>query len=125
RIPSNQNPAYQEYCRAMGVQADENDVIVLLSTIGRKGPSSFIFYPIYQHTITSTELLKYRKFLGFTTREFAHVFELTQASLTALERNRVKGTSLFRKLEIILAYPAVALNFLLINGGILVREKFV
>ena len=36
RIPSRQNPAYPEYCLAMGIDPEESDLIILLSTIGRK-----------------------------------------------------------------------------------------
>ena len=38
RIPSRQNPAYPEYCYAMGIDPKESNPLVLLSTIGKKGP---------------------------------------------------------------------------------------
>src|SRR5688572_13987600 len=38
RIPSVQNPAYPEYCRAMGIDPKERDPLILLSTVGSKGP---------------------------------------------------------------------------------------
>ncbi|MCB1107049.1 MAG: hypothetical protein KDK76_03020, partial [Chlamydiia bacterium] len=43
RIPSKNNPSYPEYCQSVGISVDEENVFVLLSTIGRRGPSSFIF----------------------------------------------------------------------------------
>jgi HipA-like protein len=43
RIPSQQNPAYPEYCQLARIDPKERDQLILLSTIGRKGPSSFIF----------------------------------------------------------------------------------
>jgi len=52
RIPSRRNPAYPEYCAAVGIDSKEKDPLILLSTIGRKGPSSFIFYPLYDRQIT-------------------------------------------------------------------------
>ncbi|MDP1609159.1 MAG: HipA N-terminal domain-containing protein [Chlamydiales bacterium] len=36
RIPSLENPAYKEYCLATGVDPEEKDPFLLLSTIGRK-----------------------------------------------------------------------------------------
>lgn len=124
RIPSHQNPAYPEYCLAMGIDPKELDPIILLSTIGRKGPSSFIFYPIFDRTITIEDVIKFRESLGLTTREFAAIFEFSQSSLNALERNRILGSEILKRLEIILNFKDVALDFLVINGGHLIYEKW-
>lgn len=124
RIPSFQNPAYPEYCLAMGIKPTEQDPLILLSTIGRQGPSSFIFYPIFERIISAEEVVKFREMLGLTTREFAAVFELSQASLNALERSRILGNEILKRLEIILNFPDVALDFLRINGGHLIYEKW-
>jgi HipA-like protein len=125
RIPSLQNPAYPEYCLAMGIDPKERDPLILLCTIGRKGPSSFIFYPIFERRITNEDVIKFRKSLGLTTREFAAVFEFSQTSLNALERNRILGSEILKRLEIILNFPSVALDFLQINGGHLIYEKWI
>lgn len=45
RIPSKENPAYPEYCRSVGIDENETDSFVLLSTIASRGPSSFLFFP--------------------------------------------------------------------------------
>lgn len=123
RIPSHQNPAYSEYCQVLGVDPKESNPLILLSTIGRKGPSSFIFYPIFERQITVEELIKFRQSLGFTTREFAKVFELSQSSLNALEKKRALGKDLLKRLEIILKFPSVALYFLTVNGGTIIHDK--
>ncbi len=125
RIPSIQNPAYSEYCLTMGVDPKEQDPIILLSTIGRKGPSSFIFYPIFERKITAKDVIKFRESLGLTTREFSAIFEFSQSSLNALERNRISGNEILKRLEIIFNFPDVALDFLLINGGHLINEKWI
>lgn len=125
RIPSLQNPAYPEYCLALGIDPKERDPIILLSTIGRKGPSSFIFYPIFERKVTTEDVIKFRKSLGLTTREFSAIFEFSQSSLNALERNRILGSEILKRLEIILNFHNVALDFLLINGGHLTYEKWV
>jgi HipA-like protein len=124
RIPSLQNPAYPEYCLAMGVDFKERDPIILLSSIGRKGPSSFIFYPIFERKVTPEDLIGFRELLGLTTREFAAVFEFSQTSLNALERNRILGSEILKRIEIIINFPNVALDFLQINGGHLIYEKW-
>lgn len=125
RIPQKENPAYEEYCLTMGISPDEIDELILLSTIGRKGPSSFIFYPIYERKIDAEKIIAFRKNLDLTTREFAKVFEISQTSLNALERKRIIGHEILKRLEIILNYPNVALDFLLINGGVLIDETLI
>lgn len=125
RIPSLQNPAYPEYCSAMGIDLKERDPIILLPTIGRKGPSSFIFYPIFERKVTTEDVIKFRESLGLTTREFSAIFEFSQSSLNALERNRILGSEILKRLEIILNFPNVALDFLLVNGGHLIHEKWI
>ena len=72
RIPSTQNPAYPEYCQLMGVDPAENDPFILLSTIGKKGPSSFMFSPIFERKIKGEDLVNFRKSLGLTTRICDH-----------------------------------------------------
>lgn len=124
RIPSKQNPAYPDYCWVMEIDSQEEDPLVLLSTIGRRGPSSFIFYPIYERTTTPSDVIAFRQSLGLTTREFASVFELSQASLNAFERGRSAGKEISKRLETILHFPVVALDFLLFNGGCLMYEKW-
>lgn len=123
RIPSTQNPAYVEYCQAMGIDPSEKDPMILLSTIGKKGPSSFIFYPVFERDLSVKDVIDFRKYLDLTTREFAQVFEISQSSLNALERNRVSGKDLLKRLELILKFPEVALYLLTINGGILTHDK--
>ena len=124
RIPSEQNPAYVEYCQVMGVDPKERDQIILLSSIGRRGPSSFIFYPLYDRTIRSQDLIAFREKMGLTTREFASVFEFSQSSLNALERNRIPGSEILKRLEIILNFPEVVSYLLHVNGAHLSNEKW-
>ncbi len=124
RIPSSQNPAYEEYCLATGIDPAEKDPFILLSTIGRKGPSSFVFYPIFERLISVGEVIAFRKALKFTTREFAYVFEISQSSLNALERGRSSGKDLLKRLEIIMKFPEAALYLVTVNGGVLAPEKW-
>lgn len=123
RIPSTRNPAYPEYCHYMGIDPSEKDPLILLSTIGRRGPSCFIFYPIYDRKIAIDDLIKFRKSLALTTREFSSVFEISQASLNALERKRIAGDEIKKRLEIIINFPEIALDYLVINGGHLKTGK--
>ncbi|MBS0616098.1 MAG: HipA N-terminal domain-containing protein [Verrucomicrobia bacterium] len=123
RIPSKQNPAYPEYCQAMGIDPQENDALILLSTIGKRGPSSFVFEPIFERSFTIQDVIEFRKSLNFSTREFAQIFEISQTALNALERKRSSGKDLLKRLEIIVRFPSIAIFFISINGGILPSEK--
>ena len=125
RIPSKRNPAYPEYCASQGIDPDEEDPLILLSTIGRRGPSSFVFYPLFYYEITPKEILNFRKNLGLTTREFASAFEISQAALNALERGRSHGSEICKRLKMIVLFPDVALYFLTVNAGWLIHEKWV
>lgn len=125
RIPSQQNPAYPEYCQLMGIDTKEKDPLILLSTIGKKGPSSFIFSPLFERNMKPEDLIKFRESLGLTTREFAKAFEFSQPSLNALERGRTSGKDILKRLEILLNFPAVALDLLILNSGCLVYDKWI
>ncbi|MBI5345800.1 MAG: HipA N-terminal domain-containing protein [Chlamydiae bacterium] len=124
RIPSRQNPAYPEYCKAMGINTKENNPLILLSTIGKRGPSSFVFEPHFERSFSVQDLIEFRKALGLTTREFAEIFEIPQASLNALERNRSSGKDLLKRLELIIKFPDVALYLLIMNGGFISFDKW-
>ncbi|MBT3393685.1 MAG: hypothetical protein HN411_01060 [Waddliaceae bacterium] len=123
RIPSRQNPAYPEYCLSMGIDTSESDPIILLCTIGRKGPSSFVFAPLFERGISSQNLIDFRNSLNLTTREFAQVFEFSQASLNAFETNKTSGKNIVKRLEMIILFPSVALYLLKINSGVLIYQK--
>lgn len=123
RIPSRQNPAFPEYCHTMGISAEESDPMVLLSTIGQRGPSSFVFYPIFERGLTDNDLIKYREYLGLTSREFAAVFEFSQSRLSAFERGHISGSEISKRLETIMNFPDVARELLRLNGGYLMHEK--
>lgn len=125
RIPSQQNPAYPEYCQSMGIDPKEKDPFILLSTIGKKGPSSFLFSPIFDRSIEPTDLTTFREKLGLTCREFAKVFEFSQTSLNTFEKNRSTGKDILKRLEILINYPDVASDLLFLNKGYISYEKWI
>jgi len=107
----------------MGVDPKERDPLILLSTIGKKGPSSFVFSPIFKRKISVEDLKNFREFLGLTTREFARVFEFSHTSLNAFEKGRTFGKDILKRLEILLNFPEVSSDLLFVNSGHLVYEK--
>lgn len=117
RIPSKENPAYPEYCQAMGISADESNPIILLGTIGKRGPSSFAFEPIYEKTFSADDLRSFREELGLTTREFALCFNLPRLSIIHIENGKSPGIEILKRVEIYKRFPEVALFEIQRNGG--------
>jgi HipA-like protein len=110
RIPSRKNPAYVEYCAKFGIPINEKDEIILLSTIGQRGPSSFIFEKENDMAYSNFDYLSFRKDLQLTTRDFATVFNLSLTTLNRIERGASEsGRELLKRIEIYDKFPQVAL----------------
>ncbi len=116
RIPSSKNPAYPEYCKMVGINKDEKDLLILVATIGQKGASSFVFAPVFHHSITSNDIIKYRKHLHLTVREFCELFDIATSTLHRIEKNKTSGKDTLKRLEIYLHFPKVALYEIMKNG---------
>jgi HipA-like protein len=111
RIPSKGNPAYSEYCKQFNISPEENNILVLLVTIGRKGPSSFIFEPIWNDSFTGKELKLFRNKLNLSTREFAAAFGISQATIVRIENNKASGSEVLKLLEIFSKFPDSAIYY--------------
>ena len=109
RLPSPQNPAYSEYCKSTGISPDESDPIVLLSHIAYKGPSSFVFAPVYAPVVTAARVKGFRRLLGLSLREFAALFEFSPATVQRIETGKNHGFEAFRRLELYCLFPEAAL----------------
>jgi HipA-like protein len=109
RIPSKKNPAYSEYCKMAGIEPSENDPLILVSTIGQKGPSSFVFSPVSTANITNEDILIFRKNLDLTIREFSELFDFAPATINRIENKNISGKDSLKRLEIYIHFPEVAL----------------
>lgn len=109
RIPSQENPAYPEYCQAVGISPQETDIILLLSTLGRKGPSSFIFESALIETLAHSEIRNYRKSLGLSVRDFSIAFDISPSSIQKLENEENEGSEVLKRLKLYLKFPKAAL----------------
>lgn len=124
RIPDKENPAYVDYCAVQGIDIEEQRPLVLLATIGKRGPSCFVFEPVYKESVTDEELLQYRQLLGLTIREFAQVFSISIASIRNLEQGLSSGTEVLKRLRIYKAFPEVALyQFLRCGNGLHLKTR--
>ena len=123
RIPSKENSAYPEYCQAMGIPVDETNPIILLGTIGKKGPSSFVFEPIYESTFNGEALRNFRLELGLTTREFSLCFDVPRITLVYIENGQSTGKEILKRIEIYQRFPEVALSEIQRHGGAINHQK--
>jgi len=110
RLPDPENPAYSDYCAATGISPDISDPIILLSTIGKKGPSSFIFEPIYKDNFSFEDCEKLRKQLGLSMQDFALLSGVSLSILQKMKAGAAEGKDILQRLELYLKIPE-ALQF--------------
>lgn len=121
RIPSRQNPAYPDYCTQWGINENETDPFVLLTTIGRRGPSTFIFEPAIQDVDGNT-IRKFREQLELNQREFAAVLGLPQLTVGKLERGMVRSIPIMTYVEMCMQVPQ-ALKWLVEKRGQFIHDE--
>ena len=109
RIPSKSNPAYEDYCQAQGISPNEKNPIVLLGFIGRRGPSSFVFEPVYQNEFSSLDILKFRKQLDLARHDLAEAFDFSLPTLQRIEAGKSTDPNTIKRLQIYFEFPDVAL----------------
>ena len=124
RIPLRENPAYPDYCKDVGISPDEKDPIVLLSTLGQKGPSSFVLAPApAEPSFGAEDLKKFRKDLKLSIRDFALLFDLSAASVYRVENKKSSGKSVLKKIELYYNSPRNGLLALKERGALLHEKK--
>jgi DNA-binding transcriptional regulator YiaG len=109
RIPSRSNPAYEDYCRAMEISPSEKNQIILLGSIGKRGPSTFVFEPVLQSTLSSTQILEFRSQLKLSRYDLSQVLGCNELTLQRIERGQQSDSFTFRLIEIFFEFPEVAL----------------
>jgi HipA-like protein len=123
RIPSRENPAFPEYCLSVGISPEEDNPLILLSTIASRGPSSFLFKPIYRENFTGSDLKDFRNHLKLSVREFALCFDFSAPGITRVETGKTDGREILKRVEIYVLYPDVALDQLRRRAAYLHKKK--
>ncbi|MDA1354545.1 MAG: HipA N-terminal domain-containing protein [bacterium] len=121
RIPSKRNPAYPDYCAQWGISDTETDVLVLLSTIGHRGPSSFLFRLKYHDNFSEIEFKQFRIELGLTVRDFASLLDVSPSTITMTEKGNLKSKWLLDYCEILRQFPDT-LGFQLKKRGMFLHD---
>jgi DNA-binding XRE family transcriptional regulator len=109
RIPDKSNPAYSDYCKGAGISSDEKNPIILLGTIGKRGPSSFIFEPVYDDQFDSTDITALRKQLEITQHDLALALNISKTTLQRIEAGTSHDVDTLNYLQILFKFPDVAL----------------
>lgn len=100
RLPHPDNPAYVDYCTTAGVAVTVKDPIILLATIGKRGPSSFVFEPQYEESFSFEECEKWRKQMGLSMQDFANLFDVSLSILQKMKADTSSGKEILKKIEL-------------------------
>ncbi|MBP9727264.1 MAG: helix-turn-helix transcriptional regulator [Gammaproteobacteria bacterium] len=122
RIPDRDNPAYPDYCASQGIAVDEKNLIVLLGTIGRRGPSSFIFEAVYENQFSVVDLIQWRKQLDISQHDVGLAFDISKVTLQRIEDGKSVDHNTLKRLEVLFCFPEVARWQLKQSGGKLHRK---
>jgi len=124
RIPSKENPAYGDYCRSQGISVDETNPIILLISIGKRGPSTFIFEPVFLNFFDYKKVREFRESLDLSIHEFAAAFDFNPPTLQRLESGKNSDLGTIRRAQIYLEFPQVAMWQLELNSGKVHTDTF-
>lgn len=79
--------------------------IILLGSIGKKGPSSFIFESVYEDDFTGIDLIKIRESLDISQHDLAQAFGLSEITLKKIESGKSKDPNTLRLIQIFFTFP--------------------
>lgn len=97
-IPDKRNPAYVDYCHVAGISPDEKNKFKLLTSVGKRGASKFVFEELQEEQLLSAKKIReFRKKLHLSQRDFALFFDIPLISLQQLEKN-VPGQKITKRL---------------------------
>lgn len=111
RIPSKANPAYVDYCASQGISPTEKNPILLLTTIGRRGPSTFIFEPVFveEPSDVVARLKQMAKELSLSSWELSTAFDLFQLTVQRVLNGKSTDKNILKLIDIYLSFPEVSL----------------
>ncbi|HLB57791.1 MAG TPA: helix-turn-helix domain-containing protein [Gammaproteobacteria bacterium] len=125
RIPDKDNPAYGDYCQSQGIAQSEKNPILLLGFIGNRGPSSFIFEPVYRAEFSAVDVITLRKKLQISQYDLAAAFAISKVTLQRIESGASRDIHTLKLLQILFTFPEVALWQLQQTGGRIHRDVLI
>ena len=105
RLPDPNNPAYEDHLYLSDISLNTSDPILLLTTIGKRGPSSFIFEPIYDDSFTINDYEKLREMLDLSMFDFAKIFDVSLSVLQKMKVGESSGKEVLKRLQLYTICP--------------------
>ncbi len=103
---------------------DESNPIILLISIGKRGPSTFIFEPIYKINFDPLSIRKFRELLQISIHEFSIAFDFNPPTIQRLESGKKYDLGTARRVQIYLEFPKVSLWQIELNSGKIHHETY-
>lgn len=104
RLPDPHNPAYAQHCTHVGIAVTTTDPLILLAKF-KRGPSSFVFAPVYKNKYTHKDIAELQKTLGLSMQDFAYLFDISLSALQKIKSGSSSGKEVLRLLELYLKVP--------------------
>ncbi|MBA3814596.1 MAG: HipA N-terminal domain-containing protein [Alphaproteobacteria bacterium] len=123
RIPDPDNPAYASYCKEFSISPLTTDPLILLATIGRRGPSSFIFEPVYAAHFTFKDFDELRKSLELSLQDVALLFDVSLSILQKIKAGDSSGKEVLKRLQLYYLFKDTLMFQIKCNGKFLHSDK--
>jgi len=107
RLPSPQNPAYEDYCASVGISVEEDDLMVLLLKLGKRGPSSFILEAVVEDdpAVIVNNIRGFLEENSFSQQDFANLLDIPITSFNRLLTGTSLDRTLLRLIDLYLSSP--------------------
>lgn len=89
----------------------------MLKAIGKRGPSSFVFEQVYEDEFDPAFVTKWRGELGISQHDFAEAFDISKVTLQKIEAQQSRDAATWKRIQVLLTFPDVALWQLKQTGG--------
>lgn len=122
RIPDKDNPAYKDYCTQALIPVTVTDPIVLVSTIGKRGPSSFIFEPIFKNDFSWEIVESFMSMFNLSVNDLATIFGVSPSIISKIKAGKSSGKEVMNLLEIVFS-SFESLHFILQKNGASIHPK--
>ena len=107
RLPSPQNPAYEDYCASVGLSVKEDDIMVVLLKLGKRGPSSFILEAVVEDdpAVIVNNIRVFIEEISLSQQDFANILDIPITSLSRLLTETSLDRTLLRLIDHYLSSP--------------------
>lgn len=126
RIPSRRNAAYPEYCESVGISVEERNPMILLPSLGRRGPSDFIIERVFvlQDEIIPQALRRILEEVPLSQNDLALALDIPITTLWRILKGSSKDESLLRLIHLYLENTDLWRVLLQFTRGKITQKKY-